>query len=334
MSNEPSKKRSRMGSSLEQLKNYTTVVADTGDFESIKKYKPTDATTNPSLILAATKMPQYKKLIDEAIAYGKKNGKTLTEQVEAASDKLAVLFGVEILKIVPGRVSTEVDARLSFDKEGSIAKAKRFIQLYEEAGISKERILIKLGSTWESIQAAKVLEEEYGIHCNLTLLFSMAQAIACAEAGVTLISPFVGRILDWYVANTNQKTFDPQDDPGVKSVTQIYNYYKKFGYKTVVMGASFRNAGEIKALAGCDLLTISPNLLEELDAGNEVVGEMLNEASAKKLDLDKVDMDEKTFRWMLNEDQMATEKLSDGIRKFAADAIKLEAVLKECLQKA
>jgi len=323
-----------MGSSLEQLKNYTTVVADTGDFESIKKYKPTDATTNPSLILAATKMPQYKKLIDEAIAYGKKNGKTLTEQVEAASDKLAVLFGVEILKIVPGRVSTEVDARLSFDKEGSIAKAKRFIQLYEEAGISKERILIKLGSTWESIQAAKVLEEEYGIHCNLTLLFSMAQAIACAEAGVTLISPFVGRILDWYVANTNQKTFDPQDDPGVKSVTQIYNYYKKFGYKTVVMGASFRNAGEIKALAGCDLLTISPNLLEELDAGNEVVGEMLNEASAKKLDLDKVDMDEKTFRWMLNEDQMATEKLSDGIRKFAADAIKLEAVLKECLQKA
>jgi len=334
MSNEPSKKRSRMGSSLEQLKNYTTVVADTGDFESIKKYKPTDATTNPSLILAATKMPQYKKLIDEAIVYGKKNGKTLTEQVEAASDKLAVLFGVEILKIVPGRVSTEVDARLSFDKEGSIAKAKRFIQLYEEAGISKERILIKLGSTWESIQAAKVLEEEYGIHCNLTLLFSMAQAIACAEAGVTLISPFVGRILDWYVANTNQKTFDPQDDPGVKSVTQIYNYYKKFGYKTVVMGASFRNAGEIKALAGCDLLTISPNLLEELDAGNEVVGEMLNEASAKKLDLDKVDMDEKTFRWMLNEDQMATEKLSDGIRKFAADAIKLEAVLKECLQKA
>jgi transaldolase len=334
MSIEPSKKRSRMGSSLEQLKNYTTVVADTGDFEAIKKYKPTDATTNPSLILAASKMPQYQKLIDEAIVYGKKNGKTPLEQAEAAADKLFVLFGVEILKIVPGRVSTEVDARYSFDKEACVAKAKRFIQLYEEAGIPKERILIKLGSTWEGIQAAKILEEEYGIHCNLTLLFSMAQAVACAEAGVTLISPFVGRILDWYVANTDQKTFDPQDDPGVKSVTQIYNYYKKFGYKTVVMGASFRNSGEIKALAGCDLLTISPGLLEELDGCHDVIGEMLSEASAKKLDLDKIEMNEKTFRWMLNEDQMATEKLSDGIRKFAADAIKLEAVLKERLQKA
>jgi len=235
--------------------------------------------------------------------------------------------------LVPGRVSTEVDARISFDKEASIAKAKKFIKLYEEAGISKERILIKLGSTWEGIQAAKVLEEEFGIHCNLTLLFSMTQAIACAEAGVTLISPFVGRILDWYVANTSQKAFEPQDDPGVKSVTQIYNYYKRFGYKTVVMGASFRNSGEIKALAGCDLLTISPALLEELDAGHDVVGEMLNEAAAKKLDMDKIEMDEKAFRWMLNEDQMATEKLSDGIRKFAADAIKLETMLKERLQK-
>jgi len=331
---EPSKKRSRMGSSLEQLKNYTTVVADTGDFEAIKKYKPTDATTNPSLILAAAKMPQYQSLIDDAIAYGKKNGKNLEEQVEAAADKLFVLFGVEILKIVPGRVSTEVDARLSFDKEASIAKAKRFVQLYEEAGISKDRILIKLGSTWEGIQAAKVLEEEYGIHCNLTLLFSMAQAIACAEAGITLISPFVGRILDWYVANSNQKTYEPQDDPGVKSVTQIYNYYKKFGYKTVVMGASFRNSGEIKALAGCDLLTISPSLLEELDASHDVVGEMLSDASAKKLDLDKIELTEKTFRWMMNEDQMATDKLSDGIRKFAADGIKLEIMLRERFQKA
>jgi transaldolase len=323
-----------MGSSLEQLKNYTTVVSDTGDFESIKKYQPTDATTNPSLILAAAKMPQYQPLIDEAVAYGKKNGKTLMEQVELASDKLFVLFGVEILKIVPGRVSTEVDARLSFDKEGSIAKAKKFIQLYEEAGIHKDRILIKLGSTWEGIQAAKVLEEEYGIHCNLTLLFSMAQAVACAEAGITLISPFVGRILDWYVANTNQKTYEPQDDPGVKSVAQIYNYYKKFGYKTVVMGASFRNTGEIKALSGCDLLTISPALLEELDASHDVVGEMLSEGSAKKLDIDKVEMNEKNFRWLMNEDQMATDKLADGIRKFAADAIKLESVLKERLQKA
>jgi len=322
-----------MGSSLEQLKNCTTIVADTGDFEAIKKYKPTDATTNPSLILAAAKMPQYQHLIDAAIAYGKTNGSTLEQQTEAASDKLFVLFGLEILKIVPGRVSTEVDARISFDKEASIAKAKKFIKLYEEAGISKERILIKLGSTWEGIQAAKVLEEEFGIHCNLTLLFSMTQAIACAEAGVTLISPFVGRILDWYVANTSQKAFEPQDDPGVKSVTQIYNYYKRFGYKTVVMGASFRNSGEIKALAGCDLLTISPALLEELDAGHDVVGEMLNEAAAKKLDMDKIEMDEKAFRWMLNEDQMATEKLSDGIRKFAADAIKLETMLKERLQK-
>lgn len=332
MSLEPQKKRTRMGSSLEQLKNYTTVVADTGDFEAIQKYQPTDATTNPSLILAAAKMTQYQKLIDEAVAYGKKNGKTLPEQIEAAADKLFVLFGIEILKIVPGRVSTEVDARLSFDKEASISKAKKIIQLYEEAGIPKDRILIKLGSTWEGIQAAKVLEEEYGIHCNLTLLFSFAQAVACAEAGVTLISPFVGRILDWYVANTEHKTFEPNDDPGVKSVTQIYNYYKKFGYKTVVMGASFRNTGEITALAGCDLLTISPGLLADLDASNETLLETLNESAAKKLDIAKVELDEAKFRWMMNEDQMATEKLSDGIRKFAADAVKLESMLKEKLK--
>ncbi|CAG7834874.1 unnamed protein product [Allacma fusca] len=322
-----------MGSSLEQLKNYTVVVADTGDFEAIQKYKPTDATTNPSLILAAAKMPQYQSLIDEAVEYGRQNGSNLAEQVEAASDKLFVLFGVEILKVVPGRVSTEVDARLSFDKEASIAKAKKFIQLYKEAGISKDRILIKLGSSWEGIQAAKVLEEEYGIHCNLTLLFSFAQAVACAEAGVTLISPFVGRILDWYVANTENKTFEPEDDPGVKSVTQIYNYYKKFGYKTVVMGASFRNIGEIKALAGCDLLTISPGLLESLDSSHDTVYEQLNETTAKKLDIEKQEINENTFRWLMNEDQMATDKLSDGIRKFAADAIKLDAMLRERLQK-
>lgn len=331
MTLEPHKKRSRMGSSLEQLKNYTVVVADTGDFEAIEKYKPTDATTNPSLILAAAKMPQYEKLIDEAIEYGLENGTTLKEQVEAAADKLFVLFGTKILKIVPGRVSTEVDARLSFDKERSIAKAKKFIQLYEKAGISKDRILIKLGSTWEGIQAAKVLEEEHGIHCNLTLLFSFAQAVACAEAGVTLISPFVGRILDWYVANTETKSYEAQEDPGVKSVTQIYNYYKKYGYKTVVMGASFRNTGEIKALAGCDLLTISPNLLESLDSSNDTIYEALNEASAKDLDIEKTHLDESTFRWLMNEDQMATDKLSDGIRKFAADSIKLENILKEKL---
>jgi len=221
-----------------------------------------------------------------------------------------------------------VDARLSFDKDASIAKAKKIIQLYKEAGIPKERILIKLGSTWEGIQAAKVLEEEYGIHCNLTLLFSFAQAVACAEAGITLISPFVGRILDWYVSNTDIKSFEPQDDPGVKSVTKIYNYYKKFGYKTVVMGASFRNTGEIKGLAGCDLLTISPGLLEQLDSSNETILEQLSEATAKKLDVEKVEMSEKTFRWMMNEDQMATDKLSDGIRKFAVDAVKLETMLK------
>jgi transaldolase len=321
-----------MASTLDQLKSFTTVVADTGDFEAIKKYKPTDATTNPSLILAAAKMPQYQHLIKEAVQFGKKVGKTLDEQVEAAIDKLFVLFGCEILEVVPGRVSTEVDARLSFNKEASIAKARKFIALYEEMGIPKERVLIKLGSTWESIQAAKVLEEQYGIHCNLTLLFSFAQAVACAEAGVTLISPFVGRILDWFVANTGVKAFEPEKDPGVKSVTQIYNYYKKFGYKTVVMGASFRNVGEIKELAGCDLLTISPSLLEELSSSNEPLPKKLDENQAKKMNVEKQPMDEPTFRWLMNEDQMATDKLSDGIRKFAADAIKLEDMLKAKIQ--
>lgn len=329
---EPQAKK-KMSSSLAQLKNFTTVVADTGDFEAIKQYKPTDATTNPSLILSAASMPQYKHLITKAVEYGRSTGKP-AEQLEAASDKLVVLFGNEILKIVPGRVSTEVDARLSFDKEASIQKAKRLIQLYEEQGVERDRILIKLASTWEGIQAAKELEERYGIHCNLTLLFSFCQAVACAEAGVTLISPFVGRILDWYVANTDQKTFEPDEDPGVISVTKIYNYYKKYGYKTVVMGASFRNVGEIKALAGCDLLTISPKLLEELDSSNKEVFESLTEKSARKADVEKVTVDEKTFRWMLNEDQMASDKLSEGIRKFAEDSRKLEKLLKEHLSKA
>ncbi|KDR08915.1 transaldolase [Zootermopsis nevadensis] len=329
---EPQAKK-KMSSSLAQLKKFTTVVADTGDFEAMKQYKPTDATTNPSLMLSAANMPQYKHLITEAVKYGRKAGNPV-KQLKAAADMLLVLFGNEILKIVPGRVSTEVDARLSFDKEASIQKARHLIQLYEELGIKKDRILIKLASTWEGIQAAKELEEVHGIHCNLTLLFSFCQAVACAEAGVTLISPFVGRILDWHVANTGQKTYESHEDPGVTSVTKIYNYYKKFGYKTVVMGASFRNVGQVKALAGCDLLTISPKLLEELDSSNEEVYESLTEKSALKADVEKVTVDEKLFRWMLNEDQMASDKLSEGIRKFAEDSRKLETLLKEHLSKA
>lgn len=299
----------------------------------MKKYKPTDATTNPSLILQAATMPQYQHLINKAVEFGKQNGKSIGEQTEAAMDKLVILFGTEILQIIPGRVSTEVDARLSFNKEASIAKAKKYIKMYEEAGISKDRILIKLASTWEGIQAAKTLEQEYGIHCNLTLLFSFGQAVACAEAGVTLISPFVGRILDWYVSNTGVKAYAPTEDPGVVSVTKIYNYYKKFGYKTVVMGASFRNTGEISALAGCDLLTIGPKLLEELENSSAPLDLVLSEKSAKKSDLEKITLDEAAFRWELNEDQMATDKLSDGIRKFAVDSRKLETLLKELILK-
>ncbi|KAF4526159.1 hypothetical protein B566_EDAN008195 [Ephemera danica] len=324
---EPTNKKSKMSSSLTMLKEVTTVVADTGEFEVMKKYKPTDATTNPSLILSAATMPQYKHLIEKAVEYGRTAGKNQEEQLGAAIDKLLVLFGTEILKIVPGRVSTEVDARLSFDTTGSVAKACKLIEMYKKHGISKERVLIKLASTWEGIQAARELEEKHGIHCNLTLLFSFCQAVACAEAGVTLISPFVGRILDWYVANTNTKKYEPFEDPGVVSVTKIYNYYKKFEYKTVVMGASFRNIGEVKALAGCDLLTISPKLLEELDSSDEVVNPALSVDAAKKCDLEKINLNEQSFRWMLNEDQMATDKLSDGIRKFAEDARKLEKML-------
>ncbi|KAF2361998.1 Transaldolase type 1 [Trinorchestia longiramus] len=316
-----------MASSLDQLKDHTIVVADTGDFEAMKKYKPTDATTNPSLILQAASMPQYDKLIAEAVKYGKENGSSAKAQLSATMDKLFVLFGCEILKIVPGRVSIEVDARLSFDKKASIAKALKFIELFKDAGIDKERILIKLASTWEGIQAAKELEETHGIHCNLTLLFSFAQAVACAEAGVTLISPFVGRILDWYVANTNTKSFSAVEDPGVVSVTRIYNYYKKFDYKTVVMGASFRNIGEIKELCGCDLLTISPKLLGELQDSMDPTPRKLSVESATECDLSKVTFSESEFRWQLNEDQMATEKLSEGIRKFAIDAVKLEKLL-------
>lgn len=328
---EPAPKKVAM-TSLDQLKQFTTVVADSGDINVIDQYKPTDATTNPSLILAAAKMDDYKRLIDDAVTYAKSSSSKLPEQVEAAMDKVFINFGAEILKIIPGRVSTEVDARLSFDKEAMIKKARHFISMYEKAGISKERILIKLSSTWEGIEAARVLEKEHGIHCNMTLLFNFHQAVACAEAGATLISPFVGRIYDWFVQNTDQKKFDYISDPGVKSVTRIYNYFKKFDYPTVVMGASFRNTDQIKGLVGCDLLTISPSLLDKLAKSNEQFGQQLSVKSAKKLDIDKVDIDEKIFRWELNEDSMATDKLADGIRKFAADAVKLESLLESMLK--
>ncbi|XP_018619450.2 transaldolase [Scleropages formosus] len=322
-------KRQKMESALDQLKKYTVVVADTGDFNAIEEYKPQDATTNPSLILAAAKMSAYQHLLDQAIKYGIAKGGTEEEQVTNIMDKLFVSFGLEILKKIPGRVSTEVDARLSFDKDGMVSRALRLISLYEEAGVSKEQVLIKLSSTWEGIQAGRELEEKHGVHCNMTLLFSFAQAVACAEAHVTLISPFVGRILDWYKENTDRKSYEPNEDPGVVSVTKIYNYYKKFGYSTVVMGASFRNKGEVKALAGCDLLTISPALLAELNQDHSTVVPTLTVQGAKAADLEQLHLDEKEFRWQHNEDRMAVEKLSDGIRKFAADAVKLESMIKE-----
>lgn len=311
-----------MQNKLDQIKKITTVVADTGDIESIKKYKPTDATTNPSLILAAQQNPRYQHLVEDAVAYSKAKSKTADELPSLMMDKLFVNFGVEILKIIPGRVSTEVDARLSFDIEGSIHKAQALIKLYEEAQIPKERVLIKLASTWEGAQAARELER-MGIHCNMTLMFSLPQAIACAEVGATLISPFVGRILDWYKKNENVE-YAPKDDPGVKSVVVIYNYFKKFGYKTQIMGASFRNANQILELVGCDLLTISPQFLEELSQSEGEVSRKLDPETACKQNIEKIHLDEKTFRLMLNNDAMATEKLAEGIRKFAEDAIKLE----------
>lgn len=308
---------------LEQIRKFTTIVSDTGDIDSIKKYSPTDATTNPSLILAAAEKPQYRPLIEEAVKFSKSNGKSPEQQKQLLMDKLFVNFGLEILKIIPGRVSTEVDARLSFDTQGSIDKARSLIRMYEAAGISKERILIKLASTWEGAKAAEQLEKE-GIHCNMTLLFSLPQAIACAEAKATLISPFVGRILDWYKKHDNVSGYAPADDPGVSSVTQIYHYFKKFDYPTQIMGASFRNLDEILELVGCDLLTIAPNFLEELQNSQGDVTRKLDPAEAKKLPITKIPLDEKTFRLMLNENAMATEKLSEGIRKFAEDAVKLE----------
>lgn len=307
---------------LEQLKQFTKVVADTGDFSSIKAFTPQDATTNPSLILKAAGMPGYAHLVDKAI---KDAGPGAS--IGTIIDLLLVLFGTEILKIVPGRVSTEVDARLSFDREGSIAKAHELIALYEKSGVRRERVLIKLASTWEGIKAAEQLQKER-INCNLTLLFSFAQAVACAEARVQLISPFVGRILDWHKKSTG-KDFAPTEDPGVISVTEIYTYYKKFGYATEVMGASFRNKGEILELAGCDLLTISPALLAELAASNDPVTRKLDPQKAKSATLEKLSFDEKSFRYAFNDDAMATEKTAEGIRQFAADVIKLEQLIKQ-----
>ncbi|TCJ95829.1 transaldolase [Volucribacter psittacicida] len=315
-------------SQLESLRNMTVVVADTGDIEAIKQYQPQDATTNPSLILSASSLPQYASLIDDAIAYAKAQSNDKAQQLIDAEDKLAVNIGLEILKIVPGRISTEVDARLSYDTKATVEKAKRLMALYNEAGISNDRILIKIASTWQGIRAAELLEKE-GINCNLTLLFSEAQARACAEAGVYLISPFVGRILDWYKANTDKKDYAPAEDPGVVSVTNIYHYYKQYGYETIVMGASFRNVGEIVELAGCDRLTISPALLKELQ---ETSGSL-----TRKLDYQgeikprPTPMTEEEFYWQHNLDPMAVDKLADGIRKFAADIEKLEAMLAEKL---
>lgn len=318
---------------LDDLKKMTVVVADTGDIESIAKYKPRDATTNPSLIYQAAQMAPYQDLVDDAISFAEGETSDKAAQVQHCLDKLAVNFGTRILEIVPGRVSTEVDARLSFDAKGSIEKAHRIIGLYEKNGIDKSRILIKLASTWEGIKAAEELEKE-GIHCNLTLLFSFAQAVACAEAGVTLISPFVGRIFDWYCKSRGVSHIPAPEDPGVLSVTKIFNYYKKFDYKTEVMGASFRNTGEICELAGSDLLTISPKLLQELQDTEGELPRKLCADVAKQSDIEKINLDEKSFRWMLNEDQMATEKLSEGIRNFAADLVKLEKYIHQRVSQA
>ena len=307
---------------LQSLKGCTTVVADTGDFETIAEYQPQDATTNPSLLYQAAQKPQYQHLVDDALEYAIHFPGDRAARTDAFLDRLLVNFGCEILKIIPGRVSTEVDASLSFDVEGTLAKAHKLIGLYDGAGISRERVLIKIASTWEGIRAAEQLERE-GVHCNLTLLFSFAQAVACAEAGVTLISPFVGRIYDWY-RKERGGDIPPEEDPGVASVTRIYEYFKKFGYKTQIMGASFRKVDQIVRLAGCDLLTISPDLLARLENTQGEVTRRLSVESAWASQATKLHLDEKTFRWMHNEDAMAVEKLSEGIRKFNADARKLE----------
>jgi transaldolase len=323
-----------MANSLEQLKaTGTVVVSDSGDFASIGKYKPQDATTNPSLILAATKKPEYAALLDAAVTQAKSEGGSVDDQVESALDHLLVQFGTKILEIIPGKVSTEVDAALSFDTQASVAKALHIINLYAKEGISKDRVLIKIASTWEGIKAAEILQRDHGVNCNLTLMFSLVQAIAAAEAGAYLISPFVGRILDWFKAAT-KKDYSKEEDPGVSSVKSIFNYYKKFGYKTIVMGASFRNTGEITELAGCDYLTISPNLLEELMNSDADVPKKLDAAGASSLDIEKKSYinSEANFRFDFNEDQMAVEKLREGISKFAADAVTLKGIIKSKLQ--
>ncbi len=316
-------------SALDQLKQFTKVVADTGDFESMREYEPQDATTNPSLILKAVQMSEYSHLLEQALTDTKGSSLAGSERVEEVIDHVLVAFGAAILDIVPGRVSTETDARLSFDVEGSIAKGRRLIELYEKKSISRDRILIKIASTWEGIAAAEELEKE-GIHCNLTLLFSLPQAVRCAEAKVQLISPFVGRIYDWFKADTG-RDYTGAEDPGVKSVAEIYNYYKKFGYETEVMGASFRNTSQIVELAGCDLLTISPDLLKELSESDAGISRKLEPSSAKAAAIEKLALDEKTFRYLLNDDAMATEKTAEGIRKFAADIVKLEKVVADKL---
>ena len=324
----------RMSSSSEnnhlaQLKQHTTVVADTGDFASMEEYKPQDATTNPSLILQAAAKPEYEHLVNQAVSEHADSSLTGDSLLDSIIDRILILFGLEILKIVPGRVSTEVDARLSFDTEATVAKARHLISLYEAEGIDRNRILIKIASTWEGIRAAEQLEKD-GIHCNLTLLFAFAQAVACAEAGVQLISPFVGRIYDWYKKDTGIDYKGPED-PGVLSVQRIYNYYKKFGYQTEVMGASFRNVGQITELTGCDLLTISPGLLEQLQNTPGELDCKLSADQAATLDLEQIHLDEKAFRFMFNEDAMATEKTAEGIRNFAADIVKLENLIKDKL---
>lgn len=304
---------------LDQLKQYTTVVADTGDFQSMQAYTPRDATTNPSLILKAVQKPEYQPLLAQAVAANK------DKSTDAIIDQLLISFGLKILEIVPGRVSTETDARLSFDTEATVAKGRQLIALYEAAGIPRDRILIKIASTWEGIRAAEMLEKE-GIRCNMTLLFCLAQAVACAEAGAQLISPFVGRIYDWFKKQTGQEIFGA-DDPGVLSVKRIYNYYRKFGYNTEIMGASFRNTSQILELAGCDLLTISPDLLQKLSESNNAMSPKLNKEAALASDLQRIAVDEKSFRFALNEDAMATEKLAEGIRLFCADTLKLEQII-------
>jgi transaldolase len=316
-----------MSNHLDSLKEFTTVVADTGDFASMQEYQPQDATTNPSLILQAASKPEYRGIVEQAVKELKESGKSGDALIEAILDRVLILFGLEILKIVPGRVSTEVDARLSFDTAATIAKAKELIAAYEAEGISRDRILIKIASTWEGIKAAEELEKE-GIHCNLTLLFAFAQAVACAEAGVQLISPFVGRIYDWF-KKENNTDYVGDEDPGVQSVSKIYSYYKKHGYKTEVMGASFRNTGQITSLAGCDLVTISPGLLEELQNTEGTLERKLDPAGT--CDLEKISYDEKSFRFEFNGDAMATEKTAQGIRTFSADIVKLEKLVAEMI---